>query len=115
MIIGPGKSTTLEIEINPLPEIPREGGSQLNIEISNGRENKILTYVLSYEKSDIEVLNQSCNRHSVLLGQSISCTTVITNNGYVSGSLEVQIEIENDGTSSEIIEPVSIAKLENGE
>ena len=115
VIIGPGKSTTLEIEINPLPEIPREGGSQLNIEISNGRENKILTYVLSYEKSDIEVLNQSCNRHSVLLGQSISCTTVITNNGYVSGSLEVQIEIENDGTSSEIIEQVSIDKLENGE
>ena len=113
--IRSGKSTTLEIEINPLPEIPREGGSQLNIDISNGRENKIMTYVLSYEKSDIEVLDQSCNRHSVLLGQSISCTTVITNNGYVSGSLNVHIGIENDGAGNEIIEQVSIDKLENGE
>ena len=113
--IGSGKSTTIEIEINPLPEIPREGGSQLNIDISNGRENKIITYVLSYEKSDIEILNQSCNRHSVLLGQSISCTTVITNNGYVSGSLNVHIGIENDGAGNEIIEQVSIDKLENGE
>ena len=113
--IRSGKSTTLEIEINPLPEIPREGGSQLNIDISNGRENKIITYVLSYEKSDIEVLDQSCNRHSVLLGQSISCTTVITNNGYVSGSLNVHIGIENDGAGNEIIEQVSIDKLENGE
>jgi len=113
--IGSGKSTTIEIEINPLPEIPREGGSQLNIHISNGRENKIITYVLSYEKSDIEVLDQSCNRHSVLLGQSISCTTVITNNGYVSGSLNVHIGIENDGAGNEIIEQVSIDKLENGE
>ena len=113
--IRSGKSTTLEIEINPLPEIPREGGSQLNIHISNGRENKIITYVLSYEKSDIEVLDQSCNRHSVLLGQSISCTTVITNNGYVSGSLNVHIGIENDGAGNEIIEQVSIDKLENGE
>lgn len=113
--IGSGKSTTIEIEINPLPEIPREGGSQLNIDISNGRENKIITYVLSYEKSDIEVLDQSCNRHSVLLGQSISCTTVITNNGYVSGSLNVHIGIENDGAGNEIIEQVSIDKLENGE
>ena len=113
--IGSGKSTTIEIEVNPLPEMPREGGSQLNIYISNGRENKILTYVLSYEKSDIEVLDQSCNRHSVLLGQSISCTTVITNNGYVSGSLNVHIGIENDGAGHEIIEQVSIDKLENGE
>ena len=115
VIIGSGKSTTLEIEINPLPVIPREGGSQLNIDISNGRENKILTYVLSYEKSDIEVLDQSCNRHSVLLGQSISCTTVITNNGYVSDSLDVHIGIENDGAGNEIIEQVSIDQLENGE
>jgi len=115
VIIESGKSTTLEIEINPLPEIPREGGSQLNIDISNGRESKILTYVLSYEKSDIEVLDQSCNRHSVLLGQSISCTTVITNNGYVSGSLDVHIGIENDGAGNEIIEQVSIDQLENGE
>jgi DNA-binding MarR family transcriptional regulator len=113
-IIGSGQSTTIEIEINPLPKIPREGGSQLNIDISNGRENKILTYILSYENSDIEVLDQSCNRRSVLLGQSISCTTVITNNGYVSGSLDLHIGIEN-GEGNEIIEQVLIDKLENGE
>ena len=115
VIIESGKSTTLEIEIKPLPEIPREGGSQLNIDISNGGENKILTYVLSYEKIDIEVLDQNCNRRSLLLGQSISCTTVITNNGYVSGSLDVHIGIENDETGNEIIEQVLIDKLENGQ
>jgi len=115
VIIESGKSTTTEIEINPLPEIPREGGSQLNIDISNRGENKILTYVLSYEKIDIEVLDQSCNRHSVLLGQSISCTTVITNNGYLSSSLDVHIRIENNGVGNEIIEQVLIDQLENGE
>jgi hypothetical protein len=115
VIIESGKSTTIKIEINPLPKIPREGGSQLNIDISNRGENKILTYVLSYEKTDIEILDQSCNRHSVLLGQSISCTTVITNNGYVSSSMDVHIRIENNGAGNEIIEQVLIDQLENGE
>jgi len=121
-IIGPdkvtiesGKSATIIIEIKPLPEIPREGGSQLNIEVNHKEENKILTYILSYEESDIEVLEHNCNRHSVLLGQSISCTTVITNNGYVSGSLNVDIGIASDSADYEIIEQVKIDKLENDE
>ena len=113
--IEAGKSTTIVIEINPLPEIPREGGSQLNIEVNHKEENKILTYILSYEESDIEVLDHNCNRHSVLLGQSISCTTVITNNGYVSGSLNVDIGITSDSADYEIIEQVKIDKLENDE
>ena len=113
--IESGKSSIIGIEINPLSEIPREGGSQLNIEISNREENQILTYILSYEKSDIEVLGHSCNRHSVLLGQSISCTTVVTNNGYVSDSLDVNIEIGSEGTENEIIERIRIDKLDNDE
>ena len=113
--IESGKSTTIVIEINPLPEIPREGGSQLNIEVNHKEENKILTYILSYKESDIEVLDHNCNRHSVLLGQSISCTTVITNNGYVSGSLNVDIRITSDSADNEIIEQVKIDKLENDE
>ena len=113
--IESGKSSIIGIEIKPLSETPREGGSQFNIEISNREENRILTYILSYEKSDIEVLEHSCNRHSVLLGQSISCTTVITNNGYVSNSLDVNIEIESEGTKNEVIERVRIDKLDNDE
>ena len=111
--IESGESNTIGININPLSMIPREGGSQLNIKVSNREENQILTYVLSYEESDIEVLEHNCNRHSVLLGQSISCTTVITNNGYVSGPLDLNIRIEHDG--NEIIEQIEIDRLENEE
>lgn len=116
-IIGPskvsldsGESKTIVIQIVPLENIPREGGSQFNIEIVNRGESKILTYVLIYESTEIVVLEQSCNRHSVLVGQSISCTTIITNLGYVSGSLDVVV-----GVNGEIIDRVNIEKLENDE
>ena len=105
-----GESKIIVIQIEPLGNVPREGGSQFNIEIVNREESKILTYVLIYERTDIVILEQSCNRHSVLVGQSISCTTIITNHGYISGSLDVVVKFNSD-----IIDTVNIEKLENGE
>ena len=105
-----GESKIIVIQIEPLGNIPREGGSQFNIEIVNREESRILTYVLIYESTDIIILEQSCNRHSVLVGQSISCTTILTNQGYMSGSLDVVVRFNSD-----VIDTVNIEKLENGE
>ena len=105
-----GDSKPISIQVEPLENIPREGGSQFNIEIANREESKIVTYVLIYEDIDITVLDQSCNRRAALIGQSISCTTIITNNGYASGTLDVNI-----GFNGVIIDQVNIERLENEE
>ena len=110
VILDSGESKTVIIQIEPLEYIPREGGSQFNIEIVNRDESKILTYVLVYENTEVIVLEHYCNRHSVLVGQSISCTTIISNYGYVSDPLKVIV-----GVNDEVIDQFNKEKLENGE
>ena len=105
-----GDSQTIPIQIEPLENIPREGGSQFNIEITNRDESKIVTYVLIYEDTDITVLDHSCDRRAVLIGQSISCTTIITNNGYASGTLDINVRLNDI-----MIDEVNIERLENKE
>ena len=85
--IQPNSFEIVEIEVEPLKNIPREGGSQFNIEISNNNENQIITYVLSYLKPEIEITDISCNRYALLIGQEVKCTTTLTNLGYLANDL----------------------------
>ena len=85
--IQPNSFEIVEIEVEPLTNIPREGGSQFNIEISNNNENQITTYVLSYIKPKIEITDISCNRHALLIGQEVKCTTTLTNLGYLTNGI----------------------------
>ncbi|MEC8073934.1 MAG: winged helix-turn-helix transcriptional regulator [Candidatus Thermoplasmatota archaeon] len=89
--IQPNSFEIVEIEVEPLANIPREGGSQFNIEISNNNENKITTYVLSYLKPKIKITDISCDRHALLIGQEIKCTTTLTNLGYLTNSINLFI------------------------
>ena len=112
--VDPSERATISIKINPLEVIPREGGSQLNIEISNREEAKIITYVLSYKNTEIVILENKCDRNSLLVGQGLSCDTVITNRGYISNELEVKIgSVKNSETN--VIEKINIGILKNGE
>ena len=85
--IQPNSFEIIEIEVEPLTNIPREGGSQFNIEISNNNENQIITYVLSYLKPEIEITDISCNRYALLIGQEVKCTTTLTNLGYLTNGI----------------------------
>ena len=89
--IQPNSFEIVEIEVEPLANIPREGGSQFNIEISNNNENKITTYVLSYLKPKIKITDISCDRHALLIGQEVKCTTTLTNLGYLTNSINLFI------------------------
>ena len=96
----------------PLPKIPREGGSLLHIEIADQYNSEITTFVLHYSETKIEVMEQSCNRSAVLLGQDIVCKTTITNKGYVSDPLTINIIALNEKGSIEIVDQINIDKLE---
>ena len=85
--IQPNSFEIVEIEVEPLTNIPREGGSQFNIEISNNNEKPIITYVLSYLKPEIEITDISCNRYALLIGQEVKCTTTLTNLGYLTNGI----------------------------
>ena len=110
-----GKSANIEIDLMPLSKVPREGGSQLRVEISDQYETKIITYVLSYSETTLEITEQKCNRHSLLLGQEVICTSSILNNGYTSNALSIDIIVTNNNEESQIIDQISIEELRNGE
>ena len=105
--IQPSKEETIDIKIKPLQSIPREGGSQFNIEISNNNENKIVTYVFSYLKPTIEISEVSCDRYALLAGQSLKCTTALQNTGYSINDLTFAIYSQET-----IIEEVNINSLD---
>ncbi len=86
--IQPNSFEILEIELQPLTSVPREGGSQFNVEISNNNENQIVTYILSYLKPEIEITEISCNRYALLISQEIKCTTMLTNLGYFTDDIK---------------------------
>ena len=115
IVIEPGTNSNINIEIIPLPKIPREGGSQLRIEVANQYETKSLTYVLSYIETSIKINQQKCNKHSVLLGQDIVCTTTISNEGYNSNQLSVNVNIKTEDDVTEIIDQINIEELKNSE
>ena len=94
--VEPGASSNLELEIIPLNKIPRKGGSQLRIDVSNQYETKSITYVISYAETSIQLDEKGCNKHSVLLGQDIICTSTITNEGYNSNQLSIDIVVLNE-------------------
>ncbi len=104
--IQPNSFEIVEIEVDPLTNIPREGGSQFNIEISNNNENQIITYVLSYLKPEIEITDISCNRYALLIGQEVKCTTTLTNLGYLTNG--INFFIYNDEV---VIDEVKIGSL----
>ena len=104
--IQPNSFEIVEIEVEPLTNIPREGGSQFNIEISNNNENQIITYVLSYLKPEIEITDISCNRYALLIGQEVKCTTTLINLGYLTN--DINFFIYNDEV---IIDEVKIDSL----
>ena len=110
--VAPGTSSTFEVDVVPLSKIPREGGSLLHIEITDMYYSERATFVLSYSETEIEVIEQSCNRRAVLLGQDIICKSTITNNGYVSDSLTINIIIKNENGLTEIIDQINIENLE---
>ncbi len=110
--VDPGTSSTFEIDIVPLSKIPREGGSLLHIEITDIYYSERATFVLSYSETEIEVIEQSCNRRAVLLGQDIICKSTITNNGYVSDSLTINVIARNENGLTEIIDQINIENLE---
>ena len=105
--IQPNKEQSIDIRIEPLQTIPREGGSQFNIEVSNNNENKIFTYVFSYLVPNIEISEISCDRYALLAGQSLKCTTVLTNKGYSVNDLNFVIH-----SQEAIIEEVKIDSLD---
>ncbi|MFL2944609.1 MAG: winged helix-turn-helix transcriptional regulator [Candidatus Poseidoniales archaeon] len=113
--INAGESLTVEIEIIPLKNIPEIGGNPLIIEISNNGIEKTEGYILSYKETEINIVSQDCSRHSLLTGQSIACTTTISNNGYASKNLEISIGIETDDGNKEIIDQITIDELDNQE
>ena len=113
--INAGESLTVDVEIMPLQKIPRLGGNPLIIEISNNGMEKTEGYILSYTETQINIVSQECNRRSLLTGQSVACTTVISNTGYVSNSLEIEIGIKTDSDVEEIIDQITIEELDNTE
>ena len=115
LTLDAGKSTDLEINLMPRYKVPREGGSQLRVEISDQYETKAITYILSYSATTIEITEQKCNKHSLLLGQEITCTSSILNSGYTSNSLSIDIIVTSDNEERQIIDQVSIDELRNGE
>jgi DNA-binding MarR family transcriptional regulator len=113
--INAGESLTVDVEIMPLQKIPLLGGNPLIIEISNNGVEKTEGYILSYTETQINIVSQECNRHSILTGQSIACTTVISNTGYASSSLEIDIGIKTDTDFEEILDHNTIEELGNKE
>ena len=113
--VEPGISSNLELEIVPLNKIPRKGGSQLRIDVSNQYETKSITYVISYAETSIQLDEKGCNKHSVLLGQDIICTSTISNKGYNSNQLSIDIVVINEKGENEIIDQINIEELKNGE
>jgi len=113
--INAGESLTVDVEIMPLQKIPQLGGNPLIIEISNNGVEKTEGYILSYTETKINIVSQECNRRSLLTGQSIACTTVISNTGYVSNSLEIEIGIKTNADFEEIIDQMTIEELDNTE
>ena len=105
--ILPNSEEKIEIKIRPLEKIPREGGSQFNIEVSNNNENKIFTYLFSYLEPTIEISEVACDRYAILEGQSLKCTTILTNTGYYSNDLTFLIS-----SDEVIIEEVNIDSLD---
>ena len=105
--ILPNSEEKIEIKIRPLEKIPREGGSQFNIEVSNNNENKIFTYLFSYLEPTIEISEVACDRYALLEGQSLKCTTILTNTGYYSNDLTFLIS-----SDEVIIEEVNIDSLD---
>jgi DNA-binding MarR family transcriptional regulator len=110
--ISPGTSSSFIVDILPLSRIPRGGGSLLYIEIADQYNSERATFVLSYSETKIDVVEQSCNRHSVLLGQDIVCKSTITNKGYVSDSLTINVIAMNEKGLTEIVDQINIDKLE---
>lgn len=106
--ILPNRQEAVEVRIKPLGDIPREGGSQFNIEISNGNENKIITYVFSYLSPSIEISQISCDRYALLAGQSLKCTTSLINKGYSTNDLAFVTYSQDT-----IIEEAEISKLDH--
>ena len=113
--INAGESLTVDVEIMPLQKIPLLGGNPLIVGISNNGVEKTEGYILSYTETQINIISQECNRHSILTGQSIACTTVISNTGYASNSLEIDIGIKTDTDFEEIIDHSTIEELGNKE
>ena len=105
--IEPNTIEYVEIKVEPLQNIPREGGSQFNIEISNNNENKIVTYVFGYLTPTIEISEIKCDRYALLIGQDLKCTTILTNQGYYAEDLTFIIFSEET-----IIEEVNINSLD---
>ena len=89
--VQPNSFENVEIRIDPLKTIPREGGSQFNVEISNNNEDSLITYVFSYLTPEIEITEIKCDRYAVLIGQEIKCTTILTNKGYYTDDLSFLI------------------------
>ncbi len=110
--ISPGTSSSFVVDILPLSRIPRGGGSLLYIEIADQYNSERATFVLSYSETKIDVVEQSCNRHSVLLGQDIVCKSTITNKGYVSDSLTINVIAMNEKGLTEIVDQINLDKLE---
>ena len=104
--IEPNTVEYVEINVEPLLNIPREGGSQFNIEISNNNENKIITYVFGYLNPAIEISEIKCDRYALLIGQDLKCTTTLTNQGYFAEDLNLIIFSETT-----VIEEVNINSL----
>ena len=114
--INAGESLIVDVEIIPLTKIPLLGGNPLIIEITNNGIEKTEGYILSYAETQINIVSQECNRHSILTEQSIACTTVISNTGYASNSLEIDLGFINKDTNfEEIIEQITIEELGNKE
>ena len=109
--VAPGTSISFEIEIVPLSKTPREGGSLLHIEIADQYDSERATFVLSYLETIIEVMEPSCNRNAVLLGQDIVCKTTITNKGYVSDPLTINIIALNEKGLTELVDQINIDEL----
>ena len=110
-----GKNADIEISLVPHSKVPREGGSQLRVEISDQYETKAITYILSYSATNIEITEQKCNKHSLLLGQEIICSSSILNKGYTSNSLSVDIIVTSNNEERQIIDQINIDELRNGE
>ena len=115
IIVEAGKSVTNTVEITPLQTVPREGGSQFNIEIFNNGESQILNYILAYSNTDIDIVNVECDRHSILLGQSINCNTVLKNEGFATEDISVDIGVIYLKDDKITINDVVINRLENKE
>ena len=110
-----GTVSNFELDIIPLSKIPREGGSQLRIEASNPYETKTVTYVMSYAETTIKIDEKGCNKHSVLLGQDIVCTSTISNKGYNSNQISIDIIVLRGNGEKESIDQVNIEELKNEE